>query len=95
MDDVARREPGDRREPGVEEGAFVVVDDLGRVAGSFALFVPLFLVVELCGAPVVRFLDRPVRQTDVIRLAHAPFLDNICLERKRPHDAMQFLKSVH
>ena len=47
IDDAVNRLPGDNREPGREAGAFVVVEERGRVTGEALEFPPPFLDVVL------------------------------------------------
>jgi hypothetical protein len=68
--DVTRTLDDDSRDPTVEVGAFVVVEDRGRVAGGdFALLDPAFLVEVLWGVPLVLFLYFPFSQSSMNNLS--------------------------
>ena len=68
------------------------VDDRGRVddAASFGSDAPPLREL-LCGVPDARFLPHMSQNTTQSTEEHAPFLDDICLQRQRTHDAVQFL----
>lgn len=83
------------RTEGPEPAVRLVVDDRGRVpAASFGSDGAPFR--DAFGSPDARLLQTAVstRRRSAIT-NHAPLLNNICLERQRPHDAVEFLSAPH